>query len=245
MGEQLNEGNMSGHSKWSTIKRKKAINDKQRSGVFSKMSRLISISVKEGGGITDPDKNFRLRLALERAKSSNMPKDTIERAIEKASGEGDTLTEIVYEGFGPGGSSLLILATSDNTNRTFADVKGLMERNGGKMGSQNSVAYMFEKCGIALFDKTKSSEQDVFVFSELVGAIDIEDEEEQYVVYLPFEAVGKVRDVPETSKPEQLDVFYRPTTTVELHDNDHEKLAKLSEKLEDLDDVQNVYTNAV
>ena len=153
---------MSGHSKWANIKRKKGVNDAQRSAVFTKMSRIISTAVHEGGGIGDPEKNFKLRLAVDRAKAVNMPKDTIQRAIDKAAGgDGSQMKELLYEGFGPHGIAILISATTDNQNRTFAEVKLAIEKNGGKMASTNAVAYQFTKCGVLELQKKDVSAEEV------------------------------------------------------------------------------------
>lgn len=236
---------MSGHSKWSTIKRKKQANDQKRSGVFAKMSRLITVAVHEGGGIADPEKNFQLRLAIDRAKYVNMPKETIQRAIDKATGgEGALIKEIVYEGFGPHGVAMLISTTTDNSNRTVSDLKNVVERNGGKMASQNAVAYLFTKCGVVEFDKTAMSEEEMFTFTDSIAALDVEETETQYIIFIPFESIGHVKNFTPVI-PVSIDVYFKPQTTVTLTPDQHEKLDVLIEKIEDLDDTQNVYTNAV
>ncbi len=236
---------MSGHSKWSTIKRKKQANDQKRSGVFAKMSRLITVAVHEGGGIADPEKNFQLRLAIDRAKYVNMPKDTIQRAIDKATGgEGALIKEIVYEGFGPNGVAMLISTTTDNSNRTVADLKNVVERNGGKMASQNAVSYLFTKCGVVEFDKSAMVEGDMFTFTDAISAIDVEETDTQYIIFIPFESIGHVKNLTSVL-PTSIDIYFKPQTTVELTPDQHEKLDTLIEKIEDLDDTQNVYTNAV
>jgi YebC/PmpR family DNA-binding regulatory protein len=235
---------MSGHSKWAQIKRQKASNDQQRSGVFSKMSRLITIAVHEGGGITDPEKNFKLRLAIERAKLFNMPKDTIQRAINKAAGGGDSMMrEVIYEAFGQAGIALMIAATTDNSNRTHAEIKHVLDMNGGKIGGPNAVAHLFQKCAVALFDKSDVNEQAVFDFAQALDAYDIEDEENEYTVYIPFENLGRVKDM-NVAEPREVDVFFRPLMPVTLDGPEEEKLHRLIEKLEELDDVHNVYSNA-
>ncbi len=236
---------MSGHSKWANIKRKKGVNDAQRSSVFTKMSRIVSTAVHEGGGITDPDKNVRLRLAIERAKAVRMPKDTIQRAIEKASGgDGALMKEMLYEAFGTGGVALIVAAVTDNPNRTYAELKHMLDKNGGKVATPNSVSYQFEKCGIVEFDKSEAGEQDVFAFFDAIAALDLEEDEASYVIYIPFENLGKVKSAQASLNPKSIDIFYRPTTSVALPAPEREKLDALIEKLEDLDDVMNVYTNA-
>jgi len=229
---------MSGHSKWANIKRKKGVNDAQRSAVFTKMSRIISTAVHEGGGIGDPEKNFKLRLAVDRAKAVNMPKDTIQRAIDKAAGgDGAHMKELLYEGFGPFGVSLLISATTDNTNRTNAEVKLVLEKNGGKIASQNAVSYQYVKCGVLEYKKSDISEEKLYELADEYKAFEIEDEDDMYILYIPFELMGKVK--------ESIELYYRPTVTVELTEEQAERVDAFIEKLEDLDDVMNVYTNYV
>ena len=229
---------MSGHSKWANIKRKKGVNDAQRSAVFTKMSRIISTAVHEGGGIGDPEKNFKLRLAVDRAKAVNMPKDTIQRAIDKAAGgDGSQMKELLYEGFGPHGIAILISATTDNQNRTFAEVKLAIEKNGGKMASTNAVAYQFTKCGILELQKKDVSEEEVYAMFDEYKALDLEEDEEIYVLYIPFEQMGKVKG--------SIDVIYRPQVTVELSEAESGKVEGFIEKLEELDDVMNVYSNYI
>jgi len=229
---------MSGHSKWANIKRKKGVNDAQRSAVFTKMSRIISTAVHEGGGIGDPEKNFKLRLAVDRAKAVNMPKDTIQRAIDKAAGgDGSQMKELLYEGFGPHGIAILISATTDNQNRTFAEVKLAIEKNGGKMASTNAVAYQFTKCGVLELQKKDVSEEEVYAMFDEYKALDLEEDDEVYVLYIPFEQMGKVKG--------SIDVIYRPQVTVELSEAESEKVEGFIEKLEELDDVMNVYSNYI
>lgn len=228
---------MSGHSKWSQIKRKKGITDQKRGLVFSKLSKLITIAVKEGGAIGDPDKNVRLRLVISVAKSENMPKENIERAIEKGRGGGaDSLKEAVYEGFGPAGGLLLIVAATDNLNRAHAEIKTTLEKNGGKMGNIHSVAYNFQKCGLVLLPKSTFSEEMAFELGEKLSVIDMQEDEESYIIYIPFEKIGEAKDVP-------VEIYYRPLVTVPLDEKDHDRVGRLLDVLEDLDDVSKVYTN--
>lgn len=228
---------MSGHSKWSQIKRQKGIADQKRGLIFSKLSRLITVAVKDGGGIGDPDKNVRLRLAVTQAKAENMPRENIERAIEKGKGGGaDSLKEVVYEGFGPSGGSLLIVATTDNSNRSHAEIKTALEKNGGKMGNINSVAYNFQKCGRIELSKHSVNESQAFEIGEQFSILDLEEEEESFILYIPFEKIGEVRDY-------DVEIYYRPLTVVPLAQESHEKVSRLLDVLEDLDDVAKVYTN--
>ncbi len=144
---------MSGHSKWSKIKREKQTKDKQKGNVFSKLSRLITLAVIEGGGLTDRENNLKLRLAIEKAKKFNLPKENIERAIEKGTRpESQQLKAVTYEAFGPGGISLIILVTTDNMNRMLSEIKNVLESHGGKLGAQGSVMYLFKKSGLSTFE---------------------------------------------------------------------------------------------
>jgi len=239
---------MSGHSKWSQIKRKKGMKDEQKGQMFSKLSRLITLAVKEGGGIVDPDKNVRLRLAVAKAKEYNMPKDNIKRAIEKAKGgEEQDLKEVVYEGFGPRGISLVILAATDSPNRTLSEVRKVLEQAGGKLGSSGSVLYNFEKCGIVVFNKQVITENMVLQLAERLNAYDIEADENNFVLYIPFEELGHVeKNIDESfPKPETIDIFYRPLNTIEIFDKEIvDKILSLINALENLDDVHKVYDNA-
>lgn len=235
---------MSGHSKWSTIKRKKGLKDQQRGAIFSKLSRAISLAVVSGGGIADPASNVKLRLAIEQAKRENMPKANIERAIERAvGGEGKNLSEVVYEGFAPGGVFLIILATTDNPNRTHSAVKSMLDKSGGKLGGENSVAYMFVKCGVVVFDKKTSNENDVFEFSDSIGALDLVEEDDQYIAYIPFEKIGQVDQHLKNLKASTIDVFYRPKDVVKLPEDKAGKIDNMIEMLEDQEDVTRVYSN--
>jgi YebC/PmpR family DNA-binding regulatory protein len=227
---------MSGHSKWSTIKRKKGVNDQKKAQVFTKHARLITMAVVEAGGIGDPEYNVKLRLAIERAKAENMPKDNIQRAIDRAKGpDANQLKEVVYEGFGPGGGSLVIVAATDNSNRTHTEVKNILEKRGGKMGVTGSVLYLFDKCGVVVFSKAKATEESVLEFGEKIGALDFEESEENYIIYIPFEKIGQIK--------ETTDIFYRPKTSVTVSAEGREEINQLLEAFEDQDDVSEVYSN--
>lgn len=235
---------MSGHSKWSKIKRQKGIKDVQKGAVFAKLSRLITLAVVEGGGIIDPALNVKLRLAVEKAKQSNVPKDTIQRAIEKGAGpEKSQLKEIRYEAFGPHGAALLIIATTDNPNRTSSEIRNKIEKYNGKLGSPGSVAYLFKQSGVVHLDKTINKESDIFEFAEKVNAIDIEDENGLVSIYFPFEFLGKAHGFLGGLEGGVPELDYRPLSDVQLLKEQQEKVAELIEVLEDLEDVQDVYTN--
>lgn len=236
---------MSGHSKWSTIKRKKEVKDKEKAKIFSKMSRIVTLSVIEGGGITDPEKNVKLRLAVERAKAVNMPKENIKRAIEKGVGpDKDQLKEIVYEGFGPGGVNFIILVTTNNSNRSLTEVRNTLEKNNGKLGTQGSVSYLFKKCGMITFDKQQNSEENIFNFAQKINAFDMEEGRGEVIVYFPFEKMGHVEECMEGLVAPPPEIDYKPDNIVSLKNStDIEKVLKLIEALEELDDVSQVFAN--
>lgn len=246
---------MSGHSKWSKIKREKETKDKQKGNVFSKLSRLITLAVVEGGGISDPENNIKLRLAVEKAKRFNLPKYNIERAIEKGIGpDGLQLKELIFEAFAPGGISLIILATSDNVNRTLSEIRNVVESHGGKMGNKGSVMYLFKKCGLVTFKMGEAryntvpgvtEEEAVLSFADKIGAFDIDEDEKYFYVYLPYESLRKVKEYLGGLRVDSVEVDYKPNSLVEISD---EKLVKkildFIEALDNLDDVQRVFANA-
>lgn len=228
---------MSGHSKWSQIKRKKGVKDQEKGKVFSKMSKLILLAVQEGGGLTDPERNLRLRAAIDQAKAANVPKENINRAIERASGpDKQQLHEMIYEAFGPGGIALLIQATTDNPNRTSSETRSVIEKHGGKLGSQGSVNYLFRKCASAIIDKAQKKEEEIFALADQLGAFDIEEDENSFTIYFPFENIGKA-DV-----PSELD--FKPVSSVKIEDRaTAKKILTLMDRLEALDDIQKVFAN--
>lgn len=174
---------MSGHSKWSTIKRQKGANDAKKGQQFTKLSIAITLAVKQGGGIGDPNMNPKLRLAVDAARNANMPKDNIERAIERASGKNASeMTEVLYEGFGPGGISVIVEAITDNKQRTTPEIKSIFDKNGGTLGVQGSVGYQFEQKGQITVGKNGHSFDDVFLIAVEQGADDVEDIEEEFVI---------------------------------------------------------------
>ncbi|MCL4374288.1 YebC/PmpR family DNA-binding transcriptional regulator [Patescibacteria group bacterium] len=236
---------MSGHSKWANIKRKKEVNDKLRGSLFTKLTRMITLAVLEGNGMTDPDYNFRLRLAIDKAKQLNMPKDNIARAIEKGIGPNKSqLKELFYEGFAPGGVALIIHATTDNHNRTMSEIRNVMEKGGGKLGDQGAVAYLFQKCGVVMVDKQANSQEAVLAFADRIGAFDIEEDDESFIVYFPFERLGKIRDQFQGLTAPAAELCFRPTTSVTVADPAlFDRVTRLAESLESLDDVHGVYTN--
>ncbi len=237
---------MSGHSKWSTIKRKKGANDAKRGKIFTRLIKEITVAARHGGG--DPEGNPRLRSAISSAKAENMPKDNIARAIQKGTGEiaGEVYDEILYEGYGPGGIAILVECLSDNRNRTVADVRHYFAKNNGNLGESGCVAYMFDKKGLILVDKTTIEEEALMDAALEAGAEDVVEEENEFQVLTAPENFDEVRNALEEAGVGFLDasVSMIPQNTVEVVD---EKIArslmKLMESLEDHDDVQNVYAN--
>lgn len=238
---------MSGHSKWATIKRQKGANDAKRGQAFTKLSKAITIAVRQGGGSPDINMNFKLRLAVEAARNANMPKDNIERAIERASGkQAADLEETVYEGFGPGGFSVVVEALTDNKVRTVAEVKSVFNKNGGNMGAQGSVMYQFEKNGVIIVSKDGKTLDDIFMIAADHGVEDIEDVDDEVMLYTKPDELSKVKDALEKEglKITNAEISLRPIVMSPIADKaEAEKALQFIEKLEENDDVQKVYAN--
>ena len=235
---------MAGHSKWANIKHRKARQDASRGKVWTKVIREITVAAKDG---PDPDDNPRLRLALEKANAANMPKDTIKRAIEKGSGTGETgqLEEIIFEGYGPGGVAILVETMTDNRNRTVSDVRHAFSKYGGNLGTDGSVAYLFKKLGLIHINKDFSEEQ----LMEIVinsGAIDFTDEEDFFEVTTEANEFNKVLNIFKENDVKYLnaELTLRAETLVNLDQDMSEKVFNIMEFMDDLDDVQEVHTNA-
>jgi YebC/PmpR family DNA-binding regulatory protein len=237
---------MSGHSKWSTIKRQKGVADAKRGQAFTKLSNGITLAVKQGGGIADPESNFKLRLAIDRARSMNMPKDNIERAIERAKATSkDSFDEVVYEGFGPGGVAIIVEAATDNKNRTTSEVKNIIEKNGGSMGNPGSVSYMFARRGELVIKSSTGSSDDILTAALDAGLEDIEEDEGEFFLYTSPENLMKVKSALESAgySIEDAELVYKPTITVEVPEETFTKLEDLMQKIDEYDDVQKVYSN--
>lgn len=237
---------MSGHSKWSTIKRKKEKTDSQRAKIFTKVGREISVAVREGG--PDPGSNPKLRDAIAKAKANNVPNENIERIIKKASGEGssENYEQIIYEGYGPGGVAVIVEALTDNRNRTAADVRHYFDKYGGKMGQSGSVMFIFEKQGIIIVDKENVSEEKLMEDALEAGAVDFLTEEEYFDIRTAPNDVGAVREALEKMGYKLLsaEAEYVPNTEVKLEkEEDIKNMLKMLEMFEDNDDVQNVWHN--
>jgi YebC/PmpR family DNA-binding regulatory protein len=236
---------MAGHSKWANIKHKKAATDKARGKLWSKLIREVTVAAKEGGG--DINANPRLRLAVDKARGANMPNDTVERAIKRgAGGEDDgNYDEIRYEGYGPGGVAIIVDCMTDNRNRTASEVRHAFSKHGGNLGTDGSVAYMFSKKGIISFEK---GDEDAIMEAALeAGAEDVVTNEDGSIDILTtpedFEAVeNAIREA--GLEPGNAEITFSSETMAELGEDDAEKLLRMVDALEDLDDVQEVYTNA-
>lgn len=237
---------MSGHSKWSTIKRKKGAADAKRGKIFTKLIKEITISAREGGG--DSGANPRLRLAIDNAKAANMPADNIERAIKKATGEleGVTYHELMYEGYGPGGVAMLIEVATDNKNRSVAEVRHLFSKYNGSMGENGSVAWMFNRKGIITLPVQNKSEDEIMDIVLEAGAEDLHTEEDFFEVQTDLESFEPVRKalVAADLQIENASLQWIAKNTVNISGEDAEKVMKIIEVMEDSEDVQNVYSNA-
>jgi len=236
---------MAGHSKWKQIKRKKAVTDSRRASAWTKIIREITVAAKAGGG--DPDGNPRLRLAVDSARAVNMPKENIERAIKKGTGEleGADYQEMMYEGYGPGGAAILVEATTDNANRTVAEVRHAFSRNGGNLGATNSVAWMFDRKGQVYLDATRYGEDSTLEAALDSGAEDFTRDGDQYVVTTTPAAFHAVQDALKAKgiAIESAELAMVPKNTVKLEGADAEKLIQLLDALEELDDTSKVFSN--
>lgn len=238
---------MAGHNKWSKIKRKKAANDSKKGANFSKLSRELQVTTREGG--PDPDANFRLRLAIDRAKREGMPNDTIERAIAKASGAGgdaESYEAIVYEGYGPGGVAVLAIALTDNRNRTAAEVRNAFSRHGGSLGESGSVAWQFDTVGQIVIPVNGQDPDELALYAIDAGAADVETDEDEIVVTTEPTDLSSVADALREQGIEVNDMTVTrvPQTPIDLEPDKAGTTMRLLETLEELDDVNEVHTNA-
>ena len=238
---------MSGHSHWAGIKHKKAITDAKRASVFTKFGKLISVAAREGGG--DQLMNVRLRLAIDRARSANMPKDAIDRAVKRGTGElkeGIEITEVVYEGYGPGQVAMMIATATDNKNRTLTDIKTLLKKSGGQLVSSGSVGYLFQNVGIIELAKEQTLSADEIELSAIdAGAQDIEPSENGLTLYTDTKDLKSVESSLEknTIAIENSSLGYRPHQKFTLPESSRESYENLLEQLDEQEDVQGVYDN--
>jgi YebC/PmpR family DNA-binding regulatory protein len=235
---------MSGHSKWSTIKRKKGAADVQRSKLWGKLLRFVEVAARAGGSI---EANPTLATAVQKAKEASVPNDNIERAIKRGTGEiqGETFEEASYEGYAPAGVAVLVHCLTNNRNRTAQDVRSVFNGHGGKMAEPGAVAWMFEGKGVVIVTKDAGDEDEVFLVAADAGAEDVRSSEETIEVITPPESTTLVRGALEQAgvKVESSDITQVPKTTIELGEEDAKKVLRLIDALEELDDVQDVYAN--
>jgi len=238
---------MAGHSKWANIKHRKAAQDKKRGKIYTKLIREITVAARSGGG-GDPSTNPRLRLAMDKALAANMNKDTIERAIKRGTGEGDDANyeEVRYEGYGPGGTAVMVDCMTDNRNRTVSEVRHAFTKAGGNLGTDGSVAYMFDRIGLMTYPA--GSDEDAIMEAALeAGAEDVEANDDGTIdVSTSYEDFMTVKDamVAAGHTPEHAEIMEKPTTGTTVSEDDAEKVIRLIDTLEELDDVQEVHTNA-
>jgi len=236
---------MSGHSKWSTIKRKKGAADAKRGKIFTKLIREVATAARLGGG--DPDGNPRLRMVIDKARAANMPKENIERGIKKGLGatEGEAYEEVVYEGYGPGGTAIYLETLTDNRNRTVGEVRHILTKHGGNLGASGCVAYLFEKRGMLSFDR-EGVDVDALLEAALeAGADDVQESETSIDVLTDpgqFESVRRALEE-QSFRSTQAEVTMQPSTVVKLEGKEAETMLLVADALEELDDVQNMYAN--
>jgi len=236
---------MAGHSKWANIKHRKAAQDAKKGKAFTKVAKELTVAAKIGGG--DPEMNPRLRLALDKAKAANLPKDNVERAIKKGTGEGSdaVFEDVVYEGYGPGGVAILVKALTDNKNRTVAEVRSTMSKKGGNMGEPGCVAWIFENKGLIEISKEVIDEESLMDLALEAGAEDVLDEGDVFQVVTEPSEYFTVKGVIEEKGLEMsyCEVTMKPTNNVPIEGSDLKQLFNITEALEDLDDVQEVFSN--
>ena len=236
---------MSGHSKWATIKHKKAATDARRGKAFTKIIRELTIAARVGGG--DPSTNPRLRTAIAAAKNENMPNDNIERAVQRGTGqlEGEVLEEVMYEGYGPGGVGMLVQVVTSNRNRAAGEIRHLFSKNGGNMAETGAVGWMFHRKGDIVVPKEQADEEKIMGIVLDAGAEDLRDDGSAWEVTTPPEAMEKVRDALTTAgvKPASAEVSWVPQNYVKLTGQQAQQMVRMVEAMEDHDDVQHVYAN--
>ncbi len=236
---------MSGHSKWSTIKRKKAAADSKRGQVFTRIARELAIAAREGGG--DPESNFRLRLVMDKAKQANMPKENIERAIKRGTGElkGESLEEMMYEGYAPHGIAILLATLTDNRNRVVADIRRILTRHGGKLAETGAVSYLFEQQGFISAEAGDLDPEELALLAIDEGAQDVNIDDTTLEVYSEPKDLQKIKEVLEAQglHLNAAELTMTPKSMAELSESDTFQVMRIIEALEELDDVQQVYTN--
>jgi len=234
---------MSGHNKWSTIKRAKGAKDAKRSAMFSRIAKEIAVAVREGG--PDPDGNPRLRTAINNAKGVSMPKENIERAISRSTGEGVTYQEITFEGYGPGGVAIFVECLTDNNNRTVASIRSIFNKRNGSLGTNGSLSFLFDRKGVFVIPKGDKDPDEFEMELIEAGAEDIEQDEENFTVYTPMEEFANMQKVLESKNitVENASLQRIPNNLKQLSPEEGRSVLKLVEAFEDDDDVQNVFHN--
>jgi len=239
---------MSGHSKWAQIKRQKGTADVKRGLAFTKLANMITVAVRDGGGMADPESNFKLRLTIEKARSANMPKENIQRAIDRGKGIGEKgqLEEVVYEGFGPGGIAVIIECVTDNKERTRSEIRNIFDKAGGTLGQAGSVSYQFEKMGFITVKKDGLTIDDILTKAVEAGAEDVEEAGEEALIYTTPTQLSAVKDKLSAAGLAiiESELSRKPTVTIPITDKElADKIISFAEKLENLDDVHKVYSN--
>jgi len=236
---------MSGHSKWSTIKRQKGVADARRGQVFTKLTREIVAAVREGG--SNPDQNFRLRLVIQRCRDNNMPSDNIDRAVKKGAGEGGgtALTEATFEGYGPGGAAILIQVLTDNRNRTLQEIRSILNRGGGNMAAAGAVSWLFESKGVIIVETDEIDAEEVALWAIDAGADDVKIENSLVEIHTELDKLEAARrSLEDKSVPiVSAEIAMIPKTTLELGEDEAISALKLLDRLEELDEVQRVFSN--
>ena len=234
---------MAGHNKWSKIKRDKGVNDAKRGAVFTRIGNQIAIAARSG---TDPSMNPALAMAIEKARAANMPKDNIQRSIDRvADKNAAALEEITYEGYGIGGVAVLVETMTDNRNRTVAELRHLFSKNGGNLGEAGSVAWMFDKKGLIIVDKSVKSEDELFELALEAGADDMQDEGDVFEIYTSPDAFNDVHEALQKAgiEMQSAEISMIPQNYIKLEGDDAKKMLKLYDAIDDNDDVQNLYAN--
>lgn len=238
---------MSGHSKWATIHRQKELNDAKRGQAFTKVANAITIAIRSSGGMADPESNFKLRLAIEKARAVNMPKENIQRAIARATGEGEggKWEEVVYEGYGPNGVAILVEAVTDNKQRTGQEIKNIFERGGGSLGGPGSVDFQFERVGLVTLTKPANAEEAILKIMDL-GVEEVEESEDVIEVYTRPEELETTKKRLEEAgfSPSGVELVRRPKSSILVNDlQTAQRILTLTEKLEEQSDAQRVFAN--
>ncbi len=239
---------MSGHSKWSKVKHQKAFTDAVKGQLFTKATRAIAIAVKEGSGITDPNGNFRLRLAIEKAKAVNMPKDSIEKAIARAKGTDDAIIEeVVFEGYGPSGVAILAVGATDNKKRIVAQVQYIFDRHGFSFASPGAVLYLFQKRGIITVGKGALSFDTILSYALEASADDIEEKADVYEIFVEVSLLQQALDsfLEKGVIIDNASIIFHPHTTVQMYDIDKKRIEKFMSTLGNVEDIIEIYTNSI